>query len=342
MIYGRLMLDVAGLTLTGSEREQLQRNQVGGLILFSRNYKSRIQLIDLIADIRSCNPNMVIAVDQEGGRVQRFKDEFIKLPAMLSLCRCYEIDPVQAKAYAVEMGWLMAAEITAMDIDISFAPVLDIHWAHSKVIGDRAFGKNHSQVSELSGGFMQGMQQAGMCATGKHFPGHGWAAADSHKQIARDEREYAAIEKDDLQPFKTLIEAGLGGIMPAHVIYPKVDPNPAGFSQFWLQQVLRGELGFEGVIFSDDLNMSGATVAHAQDQGQYAARAMHAIEAGCDTVLVCNNSQGAIEVLDYLERENINKSARLAKMRRSDRPFDQERYESAQLIAHTLLDFGNR
>jgi len=340
MNYGRLMLDVAGLTLTDDEKEQLQRDHVGGLILFSRNYESRAQLSDLIADIRQSNPHIVIAVDQEGGRVQRFRSEFVKLPAMLSLCHSHVKDPHSAKKQAVEMGWLMAAQITQMDIDISFAPVLDIHWAHSKVIGDRSFGKNHGQVSELTACFVEGMSQAGMRSTGKHFPGHGWVAEDSHLEIARDERAFSEIENDDLQPFKALVKAGLDGIMPAHVIYDKVDPSPAGFSSFWLQQVLRKQLQFEGVIFSDDLNMSGASIDETQGVGQYAARAMHAINAGCDTVLVCNNPRGATQVLDYLDNAQVVKSDRLKAMRHSGYSFDQNRFEHAQFIAQQLIDLS--
>ena len=335
MHYGRLMLDVAGLTLTALEREQLQRDQVGGLILFSRNYRSRAQLIDLIAEIRMLNTRLVIAVDQEGGRVQRFKESFVRLTAMSALCLSYSKDPDLALAQATQMGWLMASELTSIDIDISFAPVLDLSWSHSKFIGDRSFG-NRDQVSALAQRFMQGMREAGMAATGKHFPGHGWATADSHLEIAIDNRDFAALERDDLQPFRSLIDTDLAAIMPAHVIYPEMDQHPAGFSSYWLKSVLRQQLGFSGVIFSDDLNMSGAQVNPQQGVDQYAARAMAAIEAGCDTVLVCNNPQGATQVLDYLETEKIEKSQRLVTMRHQSVSIDAQRMEQAALIASQL------
>ncbi|MEH6443404.1 MAG: beta-N-acetylhexosaminidase [Oceanospirillaceae bacterium] len=335
MPYGRLMLDVAGLTLTANEREVIQQSHVGGLILFSRNYSSRIQLADLIYDIRQQNSKIVIAVDQEGGRVQRFRDDFVTLPAMFSLHLSYRKSPELALQQATEMGWLMASEITAMDIDISFAPVLDLHWAHSQVIGNRSFGASHLQVSALTTSFIQGMHQAGMRSTGKHFPGHGWATADSHLQAAVDERSLEAIRQDDLQPFTALIKAGLDALMPAHVIYSQVDPNPAGFSAFWLQNVLRNELQFEGVIFSDDLSMEAASFA--QDSAtQFSDRAKAALEAGCDTALVCNNPKGAIEVLDYLNKQRVVKSERLGRMRRSAVAKDAQRFEKAVHIASDL------
>lgn len=336
MLYGRLMLDVSGYSLSASEREQLQRDHVGGLILFARNYQSRNQLVDLIADIRQQNSHIVIAVDQEGGRVQRFKEEFVRLPAMSSLCELYQQDPAKALHHAVELGWLMASELIEVDVDISFAPVLDIHWTHSTVIGNRSFGSHHQQVTALCRCFIQGMRQAGMASTGKHFPGHGWASQDSHLESAIDERDFAQIEQDDLQPFKQLILSGLDAVMPAHVIYPQVDINPAGFSSYWLQDVLREQYRFDGVIFSDDLNMSGAGISDTQDLGQYAARAMAAIQAGCDTVLVCNNPQGATQVLDALDTLAVDKSARLVNMRHTPFVVDQQRFASAQEIAKTL------
>jgi beta-N-acetylhexosaminidase len=331
------MLDVAGLCLTENERSLLKQAYVGGLILFARNYRSKAQLIDLIADIRGQNPHIVIAVEQEGGRVQRFREEFIRLPAMQSLHIAYQKNPEKALRQATALGWLMATEIVAMDIDISFAPVLDLHWSHSDVIGTRSLGKDHRQVSSLAMHFITGMREAGMRSTGKHFPGHGWATADSHLEIAIDERELVEIERDDLQPFKMLINSGLDALMPAHVIYSKVDSRPAGFSKYWLQDVLRYQLEFDGVIFSDDLNMDGANLFKNGVQQPFSSRAAAALEAGCDTVLVCNNPQAAESVLHYLEAEKIPMSTRLGRMRLTKKSVDLQRFDNAQKIAAELL-----
>lgn len=339
MHYGRLMLDVAGLSLTDSEREVLKSPQVGGLILFARNYQSKAQLADLIADIRQQNSKIVIAVDQEGGRVQRFREQFTILPPMSSLNISYQANPALALHQAVELGWLMATELIALDIDISLAPVLDLHWDHSQVIGNRSFGASHQQVAELAGHFMQGMNEAGMKATGKHFPGHGWALADSHLEAAIDERSFEEIEKDDLQPFIKLIDQGLAAVMPAHVIYKDVDNKPAGYSNYWLHEVLRQKLGFNGVIFSDDLDMEGAQVDSTLSQySPYVARAMAAIEAGCDTVLVCNNPVAAKQVLDHLTHNKVAASQRLGSMRAVKLTVDSQRKEQAVLIAKALCE----
>ncbi len=337
MHYGRLMLDVAGLSLTADEREILHNPHVGGLILFARNYQSKQQLAALIADIRLQNSKIVIAVDQEGGRVQRFREQFTLLPPMYSLHVSYQNNPELACEQALELGWLMASELIDMDIDISLAPVLDLHWNHSSVIGNRAFGDAHQQVSQLASRFMQGMSEAGMKATGKHFPGHGWAVADSHLEAAIDERPFEQIDADDLQPFKQLIKEGLAALMPAHVIYSQVDNKPAGYSDYWLKTVLREQLGFNGVIFSDDLNMEGAgVIENSVTQGAFASRAAAAIAAGCDTVLMCNNPVGAQQVLAYLVDNNIAPSQRLGSMRANKAVRDPQRHESAVLIAETL------
>ena len=337
MHYGRLMLDVAGLSLTADEREILHNPHVGGLILFARNYQSKQQLAELVADIRQQNSKIVIAVDQEGGRVQRFREQFTVLPPMYSLHGSYQIDPELACEQATELGFLMACELIEIDIDISLAPVLDLHWNHSSVIGNRAFGDTHQQVSKLASCFMQGMDEAGMKATGKHFPGHGWAVADSHLEAAIDERTFEQINTDDLQPFKQLIKEGLAALMPAHVIYSQVDNKPAGYSEYWLKTVLREQLDFDGVIFSDDLNMEGAGVINNPVvQGAFASRAAAAIDAGCDTVLMCNNPVGAQQVLAYLMDNNIAPSQRLGNMRATKRERDPQRQQSAVLIAQTL------
>jgi beta-N-acetylhexosaminidase len=336
MQHGRLMLDVAGFTLTDSEREILACEQVGGLIIFARNYQSKQQLSDLIADIRQQSANIVIAVDQEGGRVQRFREEFVSLPPMFALHLSYQIDQSTALKQAREMGWLMACEVTSMDIDISFAPVLDLHWAHSCVIGTRSFGASHQQVSALTRQFIKGMKEAGMSSTGKHFPGHGWASADSHIESAIDERSFELIEKDDLQPFKQLIAAGLDAVMPAHVVYSKIDTQPAGFSKYWLQNVLRRQLQFDGVIFSDDLNMNGAHIPDSNEYSQYAGRAVAALKAGCDIALVCNNPKGALEVREYLDKNDLAKSDRLSRMRLTPVKADLARFDNAKQTAKQL------
>lgn len=326
-----LMLDLAGTELSTDEAALLADDAVGGLILFSRNFESPTQLRRLIAAVRALAPDILIAVDHEGGRVQRFRQGFTLLPAMGVLAQRYACAPEAALAEAVELGWLMAAELLDMDIDISFAPVLDLDYGRSRVIGDRAFGGDGATVSALAGAFVRGMAEAGMAATGKHFPGHGWAEADSHLEIPTDERDLATIEQQDMQPFAQLIDAGLAAVMPAHVIYSAVDPSPAGFSHYWLQQVLRTQLGFRGVIFSDDLSMEGAGFA-----GGYAARAARALEAGCDMLLVCNHPEGAREVLDYLRAHPRVPSPAIAALRGDRRAIDQQRQVGAQALAAEL------
>lgn len=294
---GPLMVDVDGYTLTDEDRLLLSSPLVGGLILFSRNYSSPTQLSELIAEIRACNANILIAVDHEGGRVQRFREGFTRIPPMRKFGTLYAKDPENAKILAHECGWLFASELRAFDIDFSFAPVLDLDYGVSSVIGDRAFSGDIAIVSELASSLIAGMAEAGMASTGKHFPGHGAIEADSHIALPIDDRVFKEIESLDIQPFKRLMENGLNAVMPAHVIYTACDEHPAGFSSFWLKDVLRTQLSFEGVIFSDDLTMEGASVA-----GGYASRVGAALAAGCDMALVCNNRAGAIEALGHLEK----------------------------------------
>ncbi|MBY4677264.1 beta-N-acetylhexosaminidase [Marinobacterium arenosum] len=332
MTTGALMLDLEGTTLTADEHELLQQSQVGGLILFGRNIESRDQLAELVASIRAVRPELLIAIDQEGGRVQRLKDAVVRLPPMNRLGRLAQREPGRARPAARELGWLMAAQLRQLQIDISFAPVLDLDFGRSEVIGDRAFARDAEQVVELAGAFIEGMAEAGMAATGKHFPGHGWVEADSHLAVPVDQRPLAEIEQADLIPFRQLVGKGVAGIMPAHVIYPRVDPNPAGFSPFWLQQVLRGQFGFEGVIFSDDLTMEGASVA-----GSYPARADAALAAGCDMLLVCNNRSAALEVLAWLRRQGHPGSKRIGAMLGRPCPaIDSERLRAASELAEQL------
>ena len=295
-LIGPLMLDVAGLSLSETEKKSLISPVVGGLILFSRNYDNPDQLRNLIAEVRSLSPNIIIAVDHEGGRVQRFKDGFTRIPPMATLNTLYRTDRDQALERAFELGWVLASELGSFDIDISFTPVLDRDCGISEVIGDRAFSGDPDVIIDLSSSLIKGMREAGMASTGKHFPGHGAVAADSHVDIPVDNRAYERIKREDMLVFESVIDNGLDAIMPAHVIYEQVDPSPAGFSRFWMQEVLRKELGFDGVIFSDDLSMEGASVA-----GDFKARANMALDAGCDMILVCNNPSGAEEVRKHLE-----------------------------------------
>jgi beta-N-acetylhexosaminidase len=312
---GPLMIDVEGFTLTSNERELIGKPLVGGLILFARNYQSPAQLTTLITEIREISTNIIIAVDHEGGRVQRFKEGFTRIPAMATLGELYETNPKQATDNAKDYAWLLASELISFDIDISFTPVLDREYGVSSVIGDRAFSSNVDCIIDLAKAFISGMRQAGMASTGKHFPGHGAVAADSHHEIPVDDRSYDDIHKNDMCVFSALSSSGLDAVMPAHVIYPEVDDKPAGFSEVWMQTILRGELGFDGVIFSDDLSMEGASVA-----GSFSQRAKAALDAGCDMVLVCNHPEGAQEVLQYLETLVATKqlainNSRLVKMR---------------------------
>ena len=304
------MLDVSGTRLTDEEKVMLARACVGGIILFTRNFESLQQLSRLVTEIRQVRPDILIAVDHEGGRVQRFREGFTRLPAMRKLGDLYRVDEEKAKALTREVGWLMAAELRAFDIDFTFAPVLDVDEGVSSVIGDRAFSSSTQVIKELAGALMGGMKEAGMASTGKHFPGHGSVEADSHIDIPIDTRSMSAIHEHDIQPFASLISQGLDAVMPAHVIYSEVDHQPAGFSQYWLQTVLRKQLKFEGIIFSDDLSMDGASVA-----GDYEARAQSALAAGCDMVLVCNNADAAKQVADWLERQNHQTTNHLTRMK---------------------------
>lgn len=291
-----VMIDIEGKDLTSDDQELLAHPAVGGIILFARNYESPEQLIHLTTQIHQIKQPLMIAVDQEGGRVQRFQQGFTKLPPMRDLGVLYDKNPEEALRESRHLGWTMASELRAVGIDCSFAPVLDIDAGVSGVIGNRAFHSNPSIIGELASAFVDGMHEVGLIAVGKHFPGHGHVAPDSHIAVPVDERELSVILEKDVLPFKHLIQAGVDGIMPAHIIYEKVDQYPAGFSEFWLKKQLRDALGFNGIIFSDDLTMEGAA-----PMGNYAERAERAIHAGCDMVLVCNNRQAAIEVIQQYE-----------------------------------------
>ena len=309
--YGRLMLDLAGTSLADHERDQLQNPHIGGVILFARNVKSREQISALVKQIRAASAQVLIAVDQEGGRVQRFRDGFTRFPPMQKLGDLVAQDSAAGLALTKDAGWLMAAEVIACGLDISFAPVLDVDRDTSSIIGDRSFSDQPDAVIEVAQAFINGMHEAGMAATGKHFPGHGGIVADSHLEAPVDTRSWDELEAHDLKPFDAL-SGSLDGIMPAHITFPAVDPDSVGFSSFWLQTILRKRLGFEGVIFSDDLTMKGADIA-----GGYVDKAKLALDAGCDMILVCNCPEGAIEVLDFMASAAVDGSDKIAGMRAS-------------------------
>ncbi len=311
MTLGPLMLDVAGTELTEDDRKRLAHPLVGGVILFARNYRDPAQLAALTGEIHALKPApLLIGVDHEGGRVQRFREGFTRLPPMRTFGEIWNAHPQQARHLARETGYVLAAELRAHGIDFSFAPVLDLDYGASGVIGDRAFHREPRAVFELGQALMLGMKDAGMAACGKHFPGHGHVVADSHVAVPVDERPLSEIARADLAPFRLMIEAGLAAMMPAHVIYPRIDDRPAGFSRVWLHDILRGELGFDGAIFSDDLCMAGAAVA-----GDVVARVGAALNAGCDMALVCNRPDLADEVLTRLDVDwPAPARARLARM----------------------------
>ena len=305
------MLDIEGKQLDADDRRRLCHPLTGGVILFSRNYESPRQLEELTAEIHRLRaPPLLIAVDHEGGRVQRFREGFTRLPPMRALGAIWDEHPQRARHLARDAGYVLAAELRAHGIDLSFTPVLDLDFGNSAVIGNRAFHSEPDAVIDLAGALIEGLALAGMAACGKHFPGHGYIAADSHTEVPVDTRTLAQIEAADLVPFRKLVAHGLSSVMPAHVIYPDVDERPAGFSKIWLSDILRTQMKFQGVIFSDDLSMEGASVA-----GDIVARADAALDAGCDMVLVCNRPDAADELLGRLQREISPASlARLARL----------------------------
>lgn len=306
---GALMLDLEGEELTAAEEKILQRESVGGLILFSRNYANPEQLKTLTSAVRACDPNLLIAVDQEGGRVQRFREGFLQLPPLHILAAGYEEDAERAQHLARTHGWAMAAEILHYGIDLSFAPVLDLYSPDSEVIAERAFAADVEVTTKLARAYIGGMHEAGMIATGKHYPGHGTVIADSHHTLPVDDRSAEEILAKDFQVFANCIDL-LDGIMPAHVQYPAVDAECAGFSTVWIQQKLRGQLDFQGVVFSDDLSM-----AAAQASGDAVQRAEKAFAAGCDMVLACNDRDAALAIADYLESSEHPGCAKLSSLR---------------------------
>ncbi|HSW69819.1 MAG TPA: beta-N-acetylhexosaminidase, partial [Gammaproteobacteria bacterium] len=295
---GPVILDLMGLEITPEERELLQHPLAGGVILFARNYESPSQISQLCSTIREITPFILIAVDQEGGRVQRFKEGLITLPSMREIGEVYQDSHEKGLRFAYSSGWLMAAELLALGVDLSFAPVLDLDKGWNTVIGDRSFAASPAAVMALGEAVIQGMHAAGMAATGKHFPGHGSVKSDSHLELPVDLRQFTEIFQQDMQPFSQMISAGIDALMPAHILFSEVDDKPVGFSRYWLQEILRKKLNFSGIIFSDDLNMAGAEFA-----GNYFSRAEAALAAGCDMILICNNRPGAIEIMDHLSEK---------------------------------------
>jgi len=306
------VVDVLGPLLTEEDCARIRHPAAGAVILFARNYENPEQLAKLTADIeRQREPALPVCVDHEGGRVQRFRDGFTTIPPMRTLGKLWDRDRDAAKEAASSVGYIIAAELGAHGVDFSFAPVLDLDYGGSSVIGDRALHFDPTAVGALGACLVKGLAQGGVAAVGKHFPGHGYAEADSHVAVPRDERAFKEIARKDMAPYKPVIEAGLAAVMPAHVIYPAVDPQPAGYSAHWLQEVLRKQLGFQGLVFSDDLSMEGAALAGGPPQ-----RARAALAAGCDMVLLCNNPAGLDELLDSLADVPLAQPERLERMRK--------------------------
>ncbi|RZT41650.1 beta-N-acetylhexosaminidase [Cupriavidus agavae] len=320
---GPVVLDVVGKQLNAEDERRIAHPLTGGVILFARNFESRAQLTALTRAIRNVRDDVLICIDHEGGRVQRAKtDGFTHLPAMARLGELWDRDVLVATKAAIACGYVLAAELRACDIDLSFTPVLDLDFGRSGVIGDRAFHADPRVVTMLANHLAHGLLLAGMANCGKHFPGHGYVEADSHVAVPVDERTLDEILAHDARPYDWMGQA-LASVMPAHVIYPKVDPNPAGFSRFWLQDILRAQLGFEGVIFSDDLSMEGASVAGTVTEGARAA-----LEAGCDMVLICNNPDKADQLLTELDT-GIGKASqrRIRKLFGRRKPLDWNKLE---------------
>ena len=291
---GCLVMDVQGTELTAEERELISHPLVGGVILFARNYQSRSQLKTLTRAIRQAKQTpLLIMADQEGGRVQRFRDEFTRMPPMGYFGEQYAINPQETLQLLSDSAWLLAQELISVGVDLSLGPVLDLNRGLNTVIGNRSFGESSEKVIALAQAFSLGLAQAGMAATGKHFPGHGHVHVDSHVGLPVDERSYEEVKRTDLQPFITLIQSGIPAILAAHIVFPAIDSLPAGFSKRWLRDILRGELNFTGTILSDDLHMEGANIS-----ADYADRVLAAREAGCDFALVCNYRAGVIAALD--------------------------------------------
>ncbi len=317
MSLGPVMLDIDGLALSPADRDLLKEPAVGGVILFSRNYESAEQIADLVSDIRALrSPTLLIAVDHEGGRVQRFRQGFTSVPPMQRIGREYDRDAESGLQAARQAGWVIGSELRAAGIDLCFAPCLDLDWGVSEIIGNRAFHAKAEVVAELASAFSRGLRSAGMAAVGKHFPGHGAVLADSHLKLPIDRRDYGIV-LDDMRPYERLIgNGGLAGVMLAHIVYEKIEALPAGFSEYWIQRELRSRLGFGGAVFCDDLSMQAT-----RDYGNMAERSRLALRAGCDMVLVCNNRDAAHQAVEALnEYSNPLSLVRLARLHGTGHP----------------------
>jgi len=333
------MLDIEGRQLTPADRALLRESAVGGVILFSRNYESPSQLGDLVATIRALrSPPLLIAVDHEGGRVQRFREGFTAIPPMRRLGRQYDGDPDEALSLAKTAGWLIASELRAMDIDLSFTPCVDLDWGISEIIGNRAFHRKPEVVADLASAYCNGLRSAGMAAIAKHFPGHGAVVADSHDQLPVDRRSYGDL-LDDMQPYEKLIaKRQLAGVMIAHIVFSETDPLPASFAPYWIQEQLRRALGFDGAVLCDDLSMQAT-----ESMGSMPKRARLALQAGCDMVLVCNDRAAAgatvAALRDYSNPLSLVRLARLhgtGKVMRESLLTSEEWQIAAERLQHWL------
>ena len=336
MAAARLIVDIAGTSLTTSEAGFLCHPAVAGVILFRRNIQDYDQLVRLTGELRTARDSLLICVDQEGGRVQRCVDGFTRLPPMQRFNRLYEQEMEYALVLARDTGWLLAAEIIAAGIDFSFTPVLDMDENYSSIIGDRSFSPQAERVIAIASAFIEGAHEAGMAVTGKHFPGHGAVEADSHLQLPVDSRSLEAIVNSDMRPFSALLQQ-LEAIMPAHILFPEVDPeSPVGFSSTWLQQILRRQLGFEGLIFSDDLSMAGATGA-----GNMSQRVEKALSAGCDLALVCNDPGAARKAALQVDWACFAEDARPVTGMRAARRWCRESLRAEPRWQHTVRCLGS-
>ncbi len=336
MSLGPVMLDIEGLALSPADRDLLRQPAVGGVILFTRNFESVQQVTDLVADIRALrSPSLLVAVDHEGGRVQRFRDGFTVMPPMRHIGLEYRRDKDVGRRLARDAGWIIAAELRAAGIDLSFGPCVDLDWGVSEIIGNRSFDKSPDVVAELAAEFSLGLRSAGMAAVAKHFPGHGAVVADSHLKLPIDRREYGLI-LDDIRPYERLINTKVAaGVMLAHIVYQEIDTLPAGFSRHWIQQELRGRLGFEGAVFCDDLSMKATA-----DYGGMAVRAKLSLDAGCDMILVCNDRSAAQRAVAALNEYTYPLSlVRLARLRGTGEILRETLLASEQWqTAHTQFD----
>lgn len=323
MSLGPVMLDIEGLSLSPADRDLLREPAVGGVILFARNYESPQQITDLVAEMRALrSPPLLIAVDHEGGRVQRFRDGFTPIPPMRRIGHEFDRDPDSGLQAARDAGWLVAAELRAVGIDLCFAPCVDLDWGISDIIGDRAFHRKAEVVADLANAFSRGLRSAGMAAVAKHFPGHGAVIADSHLKLPVDRREYGLV-LDDMRPYERLVNNGaIAGVMLAHIVYEQIDAQPAGFSEYWIQRELRTRLGFGGAVFCDDLTMQAT-----RDYGSMAERGRLALAAGCDMIPVCNDRDAAHEAVEALnDYSNPLSLVRLARL-----------HGTGQVLRETLL-----